>query len=183
MQRLKTRAQFQAVLAGAVVARTVHFALHCARLDQALLKQETSPASVALFGVADCWIGAMVPKRWAKQAVTRNAIKRQIYSVSTDFESALPVAAHVVRLRAVFDRQQFISASSDALKTALRQELRQLFARALTGMTLKAAPKNQSPACFPSPSLPRTAAGSEASGDPTFTLTPLAAPAGRGSAA
>lgn len=139
MQRLKTRAQFQAVLAGGIVARTSHFALHCAWLDQALLKQETSTPSAALFGVADVWIGAMVPKRWAKQAVTRNAIKRQIYSVSTDFESALPIAAHVVRLRAVFDRRQFISASSDALKAALRQELQHLFARALASLSAPAA--------------------------------------------
>lgn len=74
-------------------------------------------------------MGAMVPKRWAKRAVTRNAIKRQIYSVSIDFESTLPVAAYVVRLRAGFDRARFTSATSDALKTAARQELQQLFAR------------------------------------------------------
>ena len=99
-----------------------------------MVKQNTSVApiapAVALFGVPDVWIGAMVPKRWAKRAVTRNAIKRQIFSVSIDFESALPVAAHVVRLRAGFDRTQFISATSDALKAAVRQELQQLFARA-----------------------------------------------------
>lgn len=75
-------------------------------------------------------MGAMVPKRWAKRAVTRNAIKRQIYSVSTEFESVLPVAAHVVRLRLGFDRKQFISATSDELKASVRLELQQLFARA-----------------------------------------------------
>lgn len=69
----------------------------------------------------------MVPKRWAKRAVTRNSIKRQIYSVSNDFESALPVAAHVVRLRAGFDRAKFLSATSELLKAAVRQELQQLF--------------------------------------------------------
>ena len=70
----------------------------------------------------------MVPKRWAKRAVTRNAIKRQIYTVSQDFEAQLSAAAHVVRLRAGFDRQQFVSATSDALKRAVRTELQQLFA-------------------------------------------------------
>lgn len=78
-------------------------------------------------------MGAMVPKRWAKRAVTRNAIKRQIYSVSTDFESVLPVAAHVVRLRAGFDRKQFVSATSDELKASVRLELQQLFTRATAG--------------------------------------------------
>jgi len=73
----------------------------------------------------------MVPKRWAKRAVTRNAIKRQVYAVSQDFESALPRSAHVVRLRSGFDRLHFVSATSDELKTAVRSELQQLFARAV----------------------------------------------------
>ena len=83
-----------------------------------------------LFSVADVWLGAMVPKRWARRAVTRNAIKRQIYNLATELEPQLLVAAHVVRLRATFDRKQFVSASSDALKQAVRAELLQLFARA-----------------------------------------------------
>jgi ribonuclease P protein component len=36
----------------------------------------------------------------------------------------------VVRLRAGFDRKQFVSASSDALKQAVRNELMELFSRA-----------------------------------------------------
>jgi ribonuclease P protein component len=136
LQRLKTRSQFQAVLSGGTVARTAHFALHCAALDVSMIKQtmpEPSKAPpVALFVVRDVWMGAMVPKRWAKRAVTRNTIKRQIYSVSNDFESVLPVAAHVVRLRAGFDRKQFISATSDELKASVRLELQQLFTRAAT---------------------------------------------------
>ena len=126
MQRLQTRAQFQAVLAGATVARTAHFALHRCALD--------APAgAVPLFGGADAvWIGAMVPKRWARRAVTRNAIKRQIYTVSAQPDTSLPTAAHVVRLRAGFDRTQFVSATSDKLKAAVRAELQQLLQRART---------------------------------------------------
>ncbi len=125
MQRLKSRPQFQAVLAGSTVARTAHFAMHCCPLE---LPQPLSH-SPALFAVNAVWFGAMVPKRWAKRAVTRNTIKRQIYSVSVDFESVLSTRAHVVRLRAGFDRVQFPSATSDALKAAVRAELRQLFSR------------------------------------------------------
>ncbi len=73
----------------------------------------------------------MVPKRWARRAVTRNTIKRQIYTVSARFDGRLPVAAHVVRLRTSFDRQLFISATSERLKIAVRQELELLFERAL----------------------------------------------------
>jgi len=71
----------------------------------------------------------MVPKRWARRAVTRNAIKRQVYAVSADFAAHLPQAAHVVRLRATFDRRHFVSATSEPLKQAVRDELRQLFER------------------------------------------------------
>ncbi len=80
----------------------------------------------------------MVPKRWAKRAVTRNAIKRQIYNVSENFCDRLPVAAHVVRLRTTFDRKQFVSATSEALKQSVRQELEQLFERAARPQTTEA---------------------------------------------
>lgn len=126
VQRLKTRPQFQAVLAGKTLARTAHFALHSAGL--ALVAPEST--GVPLFPQQCVWLGAMVPKRWAKRAVTRNTIKRQIYSVSAQFEPQLGMAAHVVRLRAGFDRTQFISATSDALKAAVRSELQSLFERA-----------------------------------------------------
>ena len=69
----------------------------------------------------------MVPKRWARRAVTRNLIKRQIYSIADQFEASLPQAAHVVRLRLAFDRAHFKSASSDELKKAVRMEIEQLF--------------------------------------------------------
>ncbi|CAN7700663.1 ribonuclease P protein component [Variovorax sp. LjRoot290] len=123
MQRLKTRAQFQAVLAGATVARTAHFALHRCALD-------AQPGAAPLFETQDVWLGAMVPKRWARRAVTRNAIKRQIYQVSAASEAFLPPAAHVVRLRSAFDRKEFVSATSDKLKAAVRAELQQLLERA-----------------------------------------------------
>ena len=85
---------------------------------------------MALFSVMEPWVGALIPKRWAKRAVTRNAIKRQIYAVSIALEPGLSQAAHVVRLRGAFDRVKFPSASSEALKQAVRSELQQLFARA-----------------------------------------------------
>ena len=145
MQRLKTRAQFQATMAGGTVARTAHFAFHrlafpaesAAHLPLVAAQKSPSPVADAavhtakpLFQRPDVWLGAMVPKRWARRAVTRNAIKRQIYNLATELEPQLLVAAHVVRLRATFDRKQFVSASSDALKQAVRAELLQLFARA-----------------------------------------------------
>ena len=131
MQRLKTRPQFQAALSGGTVSRTPHFALHRLSLpessDQASSYDARAPT---LFHPQAVWLGALVPKRWARRAVTRNTIKRQIYTVSAQFEVQLPCAAHVVRLRSGFDRQQFISATSTLLKQTVRLELVQLFERA-----------------------------------------------------
>lgn len=143
MQRLKTRVQFQMVLAGSTISRTPHFALHRVSLEDALPSPgKPLPAGVDakhLFPSQEVWMGAMVPKRWAKRAVTRNAIKRQIYNVSSTLESSLKPMAHVVRLRSGFDKTRFVSATSDALKSAVGVELNQLFSKA-SGMEGKLAP-------------------------------------------
>ena len=95
-------------MAAGVVARTSHFALH---------QQNSTSASR---------IGAVVPKRWARKAVTRNLIKRQIYAMSREEWTLLPDADRVIRLRKSFDSQRFVSASSIHLRLAVRTELHQL---------------------------------------------------------
>lgn len=136
-QHLKTRAQFQAVMAGRTAARTTHFALHRLALPGAASTSGAAEtpalpdAPRPLFGTAPAtWIGAVIPKRWARRAVTRNTIKRQIYAVAQEFAAELPEAAFVVRLRAGIDRKVFPSACSDALKRSLRTELQRLFGNA-----------------------------------------------------
>ncbi|MFM2253723.1 MAG: hypothetical protein RJB68_2060, partial [Pseudomonadota bacterium] len=47
----------------------------------------------------------MAPKRWAKRAVTRNTIKRQVYSLGAEFAPLLKEKAHLIRLRRDFDRK------------------------------------------------------------------------------
>jgi len=128
VQRLQTRPQFQAVLAGAIVARTTHFALHRNALDVMNMQTVVSKThdSPRLFPLPDIWLGAMVPKRWAKRAVTRNAIKRQIYTVSADFSPRVSDTGWVVRLRRDFSRKEFVSASSEALKQLVRSEVQAL---------------------------------------------------------
>jgi len=122
--RLKNRTQFQAVLSAGVAARTAHFALHSMALPA------SDPAQHDLFAARNTWLGAVVPKRLARRAVTRNAIKRQVYALGLSAQMALAQAAHVVRLRSGFDRQRFPSATSDALKAAVRGELIELFGQA-----------------------------------------------------
>lgn len=106
-------------MAGGTVSRTAHFVLHRAAPDAPPNLPDVVPA-----------IGAVVPKRWAKRAVTRNGIRRQVYTVGEAFASRLPAAAHVVRLRSEFARAEFPSAWSQALKASVRGELHKLFERA-----------------------------------------------------
>jgi ribonuclease P protein component len=124
VRHLCTRAQFQALLGTRAVARTAHFTLH------RLTAPTQTTDGTELFAPANAvWLGAMVPKRWARRAVTRNAIRRQIYAVGQNLTPALAAGAHLVRLRAAFAPAQFPSARSDALKRAVRTELLQLFDR------------------------------------------------------
>ncbi len=126
MERLRTRAQFQALLSTPAVARTAHFALHrCA--EPWAVSADAAPLFPAAAPLV--WMGAMAPKRWARRAVTRNAIRRQIYSVAGQLSPPLNAGAYLVRLRSGFARSQFPSASSAALKNAVRLELTQLFGR------------------------------------------------------
>jgi ribonuclease P protein component len=123
MQRLKTRPQFQAVLGGELVAKTSHFAMHRISLDVSEGETDQSIYAPSLFPLKANWLGAMTPKRWAKRAVTRNAIKRQIYTVSASLTPPTQPAAFLVRLRREFSRKDYSSASSVALKEAVRAEL------------------------------------------------------------
>ena len=135
---LRNAQQFQAVLKqGQIAARSAHFVLHVLRWP---VGAKTTPAPAAptqpqlLFACGrKTYLGAIIPKRWARRAVTRNLIKRQIRSVMA--QSAASVNAQmpdniaiVVRLRTAFNPQHFISASSPVLRAAVRTELCQLLA-------------------------------------------------------
>ena len=120
-------------MAGTVQARSHHFVLHFCRFDAAPPSQSLAPESTVFdkgLALERPAVGALVPKRWAKRAVTRNTIKRQIYHVSLLFEPQLAPGAHVVRLRSAFDTKLFPSATSVPLRAALRQELIGLFGQA-----------------------------------------------------
>lgn len=88
-------------------------------------------------------IGLVVPKRWARRAVTRNLLKRQMRQVLAEchhrsapaaprvepFGAGLASGLWVLRLRHGFDLTHFPSAASDALRVAARSELQQLVAQ------------------------------------------------------
>jgi ribonuclease P protein component len=112
LQRLKSREEFTQALKTPVVARTVHFVLHGPR------------------DVTDAHsIGCVLPKRWAKRAVTRNLLRRLIWATASAQLLEAKAGTYVVRLRSVVSSQSHPSASSPALRQQLRQELQTLFAQ------------------------------------------------------
>jgi len=97
--------------------------------DSTVLAPATAPEAV--------WLGTVVPKRHAKRSVTRTLLKRQIRSAVTGRVDALAHGLWVVRLRAPFDRAQFVSAASDKLRRAAREELDQLLVSAAQRMAAR----------------------------------------------
>jgi ribonuclease P protein component len=128
VQHLLHKSQFDAVLGTrSVLSKTVrseHFFAH--RLQITEQHAALFPAAIT----TEAFVGVMSAKRFAKRAVTRNLIKRQIYAITT--EHPLAPAAYAVRLKAPFAKDQFKSASSDALKRVVRAELLALLAPFMT---------------------------------------------------
>ena len=130
-----TRARMVAALSAPVVSRTPHFALQHQRAFAAPVAGELSTEDaphrsdfVDNHGQAlVSGLGLVVPKRHARRAVTRNLIRRQMREAARC--GALAEGAWVVRLRAPFESHQYPSASSAALRHAVRGELDQLFGR------------------------------------------------------
>lgn len=126
MNSLKTWEEFQTVMSASIISRTTYFSLHScdrhllAQWDRKYLSEEQ-----ILFG-------ALVPKRWAKRAVTRNAIKRQIRSAVFSQNKLLHSKAYVIRLHKDLKSIQYPSAKSEQLKEVIRNDLKILFEKLIT---------------------------------------------------
>ena len=143
MARLVESAAFERVLGSRSRASTVHFAVHhlsappsaAAGLRGEPLpdKLSTIPDQSGEGPVDDCSreplrrLGAVVPKRHARRAVTRSLLKRQIYAAGGRHAESLGHGLWIVRLRTPFDRGLFKSAASTALSLVARSELEALF--------------------------------------------------------
>lgn len=89
--------------------------------------EDFSPAALPEHPI---WVGAVVPKRHARRAVTRSLVRREIYAAVARHRDALAPGLWIVRLRAPFDRSDFPSAASPALRRAVRAQLDALLADA-----------------------------------------------------
>jgi ribonuclease P protein component len=149
IQRLVHKADFERLLGQMAWSRSAHFSVHHVAAPSlvAVWKKNRVPAkelsteleglvekpvdNAAATGVAvlDWALGAVVPKRHAKRAVTRSLLKRQMHASFARHAAQLPAGQWLLRLRQPFSTQQFVSAQSPALRRAARLELDQLFSQ------------------------------------------------------
>ena len=146
LARAVSSSDFEGALRLRSRATTLHFAMHHLKPlrgpDAAPKPAQTSPqlsTTEVITGALPVdsspvgsvptpqWLGAVVPKRLARRAVTRALLKRQIYAVGERHRDRLAEGVWIVRQRAGFDRALFPSASSEALKRTARTELEALF--------------------------------------------------------
>jgi len=143
--RIVRSVDFERVLGSPIRARSAHFAVHFLESRPSLPAKPRAMAvstelstgqapeeSVAVdeSGPGACWLGTVVPKRHARRAATRNLLKRQIHRAASHHEQRMAHGLWVVRLRSPFDRKNFPSASSEALRTCAGEELAALLADA-----------------------------------------------------
>lgn len=109
--RLTRPEQFQRALSHRPVGRSALFVCHHCKQP---------PDSASELSVAR--LGLVVPKRFAKQAVRRNAIKRVIREAFRKNLASLPKGDLVIRLRCASP-----SLSLAGLKTVVRAEIEEIF--------------------------------------------------------
>jgi ribonuclease P protein component len=146
--RMQRSADFERVLATPARARSAHFAAHHVAQAPSRARAATGQPRISELSTGDqepcaqpvdesvqaapdrCWFGAVVPKRHARKAATRNLLRRQIRAAVERHQAGLPHGLWLVRLRAPFDARRFRSAASVALRDAARNELDALLTRA-----------------------------------------------------
>ena len=139
--RLRHKSDFERVLAVPPCSRSTHFALHhvqaCAGVMASVESADlcTGHAPIVVSPVdkleAQHWLGCVVPKRHAARAVTRNLLRRQARAAMQRHAARLRPGLWLLRLRQPFARSAgFVSADSQALRSAVSSELDKLFARA-----------------------------------------------------
>lgn len=144
MDRLVRAVDFERVLRTPVCTRSLHFAVHhlasepnpsrCPTVFPKNLCTVGAPLSVESVdktaAASVWWLGMVVPKRHARRSVTRSLMKRQVRLAFAARFMELAKGMWVIRLRAPFDKSVFVSAASDKLRYATRDELETLMLRA-----------------------------------------------------
>jgi ribonuclease P protein component len=138
--RLLQKTDFERLLAVPPCSRSTHFAVHHLQawpssprrsgVDK-LCTGDAPDSTPSVDNIVDGhWLGTVIPKRHAARAVTRNLLRRQVRAAVLRHQGGLRAGLWLVRLRRPFDKTQFVSAASDALRRAAADELDRLLRRA-----------------------------------------------------
>lgn len=119
--RIQDKGEFDLVLSSRQRLRTSHLVLHMA-FDKP--STHTSRPTHRL--------GLVVPKRWARRAVTRNAIRRLSVVAFQQKWNQLPSGSYVIRLAQAWDPAVYRSAWSNVLRQAVTAEVSELLQLAVT---------------------------------------------------
>ena len=146
--RMLRSADFQRVLATPPQSRSTHFSVHHVSASPGIAKKPVKGRLSSELSTGDapscpplvdelppalpvgCWLGLVVPKRHARRAVTRSLLKRQMRALMERQAEALAPGLWVLRLKAPFDRKQFVSPASAPLRSSVHDELALLLQRA-----------------------------------------------------
>lgn len=149
VSRMVHSVDFERVLARPAVVANRHFALHCLESEPCVrFNTRLEPLKTILSTVDDpfdnvsvdkvlrmgqqapdpgcVWLGIVVPKRYARRAVTRTLLKRQIRCGVARYMNCLPNGMWVFRLRAPFDQPRYVAAAPEPLRATVRREVDQL---------------------------------------------------------
>jgi ribonuclease P protein component len=133
MNHLGSWEEFKVVMDLGYAKHSNWFVLHQVSLKTLLTQTNPTPAmlNVGRGLIGSHKLGALVPKRWAKRAVTRNTVKRQIFNVFSKFQPKLQIEhAMVIRLRREIKKTDYKSARSTELIKKIQDELHELLAKA-----------------------------------------------------
>lgn len=111
---------FQEVLREGIRSRSEHFTLH---------RLKAQIASNLDTNAVNLQIGVVVPKRFAKKAVRRNAIKRQVYALVQTLALKYLNEVHVIRLNKEYDKSKYLSPTSTNFKIDVQKELQSLYGK------------------------------------------------------
>lgn len=136
LKTLHTKKEFDEVLSQGHQIRGSFFVLHYC-IKNLSVKAEENICAFADNGLSGTVrLGLIVPKRFAKRAVTRSLIKRQCRAQFAMFVTQLPQGSWILRLKRPIDTLQWESASSSALKEFIRLELQSLLLKAIKQLSV-----------------------------------------------
>lgn len=128
---LSSKEQFDCVFKEGAQIKSSYFVLHYYIEPLSTKVSHKHDAFVDKVIFEQSKLGFVIPKRFAKRAVTRNLIKRQCKAHFVFYSQSLPLGFWILRLKKPLDRIQWRSGSSSVLKEFIAFELEVLLKKAV----------------------------------------------------